>query len=202
MSDDNDIEQSLHDSHLTVLAIKSGDLSVFGRLTLELRPYLRRVIRNELNAMAAQVPDDDSDLIQQALLKAVQSIESFRGQSLDEWRVWLAVIARNEVRMSSRFWNTQKRSLQRQADLGGDPLSGMAADDETPSADLRSRELASQLSKALASLSEAERQIIAWRQDDGLSHLQIAELLGISVDAARQRCKSAMDNLRKAFLKG
>jgi RNA polymerase sigma-70 factor (subfamily 1) len=202
MSDDNDIEQSLHDSHLTVLAIKSGDMSVLGRLTHELRPYLRRVIQNELNAVAAQVPDDNSDLIQQTLLKAVQSIDSFRGQSLDEWRVWLAVIARNEVRMSSRYWNSQKRSLRRQADLGGDSLSGMVADDETPSADLRSRELSSQLSKAVASLSEAERQIIAWRQDDGLSHLQIAERLGISVDAARQRCKAAMDNLRKAFLNG
>lgn len=199
MSDDNDIEQSLHDSHLTVLAIKAGDLSVLGRLTVELRPYLRRVIQNELIAMAAQVPEDNSDLIQQTLLKAVQSIDSFRGQTMDEWRVWLAVIARNEVRMSSRYWNSQKRSLLRQSDVAGELLSGLAADDATPSADLRRQELASQLSKALASLSPAERQIITWRQDNGLSHLQIAERLGISVDAARQRCKSAMDSLRKAF---
>lgn len=201
MLDDFDIEQSLHDSHLTVLAIKSGDAAALGRLSMELRPYLRRVIQGEMISISAQLPEDQSDLIQQTLLKAVQSIDTFRGRSLDEWRVWLAVIARNEVRMSSRYWNTHKRSLQRQVDLG-EPLSGIVATDETPSADLRRQELATQLSNALERLSEAERQIISWRQDDGLSHAQIAERLGISVDAARQRCKSAMDSLRKAFAQG
>lgn len=198
MSDDNDIEQSLHDSHLTVLAIKSGDLSVLGRLTVELRPYLRRVIQNELNAMATQVPDDNSDLIQQTLLKAVQSIDSFRGQSLEEWRVWLAVIARNEVRMSSRYWNSQKRALERNVSMDNS-ASAMTSPEDTPSADLRKRELATQLAHALQQLTEFERQIISWRQDQGLTHAQIAERLGISVDASRQRCKSAMDSLRKLF---
>lgn len=196
---DVEADQSLHDSHMTVTAIKAGDEAALGRLTNELRPYLRRVIQRELTSMACRTPDDDSDLIQQTLLKAVQSVETFRGNTIDQWRVWLATFARNEVRMAVRYWNSQKRSVQRSTEGLQEFISEVPADDDGPSAEIRKQELAKQLSRALQGLSESERQIIGWRQDQGLTHAAIAERLGISVDAARQRCKSAMDNLRKLF---
>lgn len=110
MADSLEAEQSLHDSHSLLMAIRSGDLSALGNLTAELRPYLRQVIQNEMGRRTAIVPDDNSDLIQQTLLKAVRSLSSFRGQSLNEWRLWLAAIARSEVRVAARHWQTQKRA--------------------------------------------------------------------------------------------
>lgn len=196
---DLEADKSLHDSHLTVKAIKAGDESALGRLTSELRPYLHRVIQRELNSMASAAPEDNSDLIQQTLLKAVQSVETFRGNTIDQWRVWLATIARNEVRMAVRYWNSQKRSIQRCNQGLQEFIAEVPADDDSPSAEIRKQELTEQLSRALQCLTESERQIIGWRQDQGLTHAAIAERLGISVDAARQRCKSAMDNLRKLF---
>ena len=199
MSEPIDTDQSLHDSRLTVLAIRAGDSEALGRLATELRPYLRQVVRNELKNYSACVPQDDSDLIQQALLKAVNSIDTFRGASRDEWRLWLAAIARNEVRMCARYWNSEKRSYLVQSDCqDGDKLE-VVANDNSPAAEVYRQELSQKLEYALAQLSESERQIIAWRQNELLSHAEVATRLGISVDAARQRCKSAMDHLRAHF---
>ncbi len=163
-----------------------------------LRLYLKQVIRQELNSSRRHVSDDDSDLVQQALVRAVENLSGFRGNSLDEWKAWLAAIVRNQARASRRFWQADRRSAARQVDAP-DAIDGKAAEHSTPSAALIRGEHAAQLQTALAALSESQRQLIRWRQDDGLSYAEIAERLMIGVDAARQRCKAAMDALRQAW---
>ncbi len=194
----NEAEQSLHDSHQALMAFKAGQLSGFGQYAETLRPYLKQVVRNELGLdAAAQSPDDPSDIVQQSLVKAVEKLCEFRGSSVNEWRAWLVAIARNEVRMSKRFWNSEKRSRQRV--VTGDMIQELDGNSDTPSSELRRAELRAQLDRAMSQLSNEQRQIIEWRQTDRLSHADIGAKLGISVDAARQRCKSAMDALRQCF---
>lgn len=194
-------DQSLADSHVAILAVQAGDSSAIGRLTQSLRPFLKHVVREELRGGAGRVREDESDLVQQALAQAVENAQGFRGQSLAEWRAWLAAIARNQARLSRRYWRAGRRDLSRSSELGSgllEPGSGRS----TPSHQAIRAENLEQLSRAMSSLSVDQQQLIRWRQTERMPHSEIAARLGIQEEAARQRCKSAMDALRKAWRAG
>jgi|GEM_PF-4647771 len=190
-------EQSLVDSHAALFEVRAGENSALWRMSESLRPWLKHVARQELGNGKRGASEDDSDLVQRTLVKAVQGIAEFRGSSLMEWRAWLAVIARNEARASRRYSKAGRRSISREVSLtdGPHPVSK----EESPSAATRQSELGDRLRLAVDQLTPDHRQLVQWRQEEGLSHAEIASRLEIAVDAARQRCKSAMDALRKIW---
>lgn len=190
-------EQSLADSHAALFAVRAGDHSALWRLSETLRPWLKQVAHQELGPGKRGTSEDDSDLVQRTLVKAVQGISGFRGSSLEEWRAWLAAITRNEARSSRRHAGAGRRAISREI-----PLSETlppASREDPPSAAARREELGERLKQAVAQLTPEQRQLLNWRQDEGLSHAEIASRLGITVEATRQRCKSAMDALRKTW---
>lgn len=195
--DDEPSRQSLEDSHALLELARQGDGSALGQLTERLRPYLKQVVRPGLAAGAAVAHEDASDLVQQTLMRAVSNLGEFRGTTIQEWRGWLAAIARNETRAALRHQAAEMRDSVRSVPLESGIL---AADGESPSTAMQRNELQQRLDLTLQELAPAQRQIIRWRQDEQLSHAEIADRLGIRVDAARQRCKAAMDALRKAWL--
>lgn len=182
-----------------MLSVLQGDTSAIGRLTQALRPYLKTVIRNELGGEKVAGVDDESDIVQQALTQATAGLSSFRGQSLSDWSAWLAAIARNEARKSRRYWQAERRSFRKQVTGAPELLENEAGELTSPSSAASHDEEMARLTQALAGLPEAQRQLIHWRQNENLSHAEIASKLGISVENSRQRCKSAMDALRRAW---
>jgi RNA polymerase sigma factor (sigma-70 family) len=193
----NEADQSLSDSHTALLQLRAGDRSALWRIADSLRPWLKHVAMGQLAGDRPCTSEDASDLVQRTLTRAVESIEDFRGSSLAEWRGWLAAIARNEARSSRRYWSAKRRASSAQVPIvsGAEP----ACPADSPSAVVRQAELGEQLKLAISRLAPEHQQLVRWRTGDSLSHAEIAERLQITVDAARQRCKSAMDALRRAW---
>jgi RNA polymerase sigma factor (sigma-70 family) len=190
-------EQSLADSHALLPAALTGNAQALGLLSQRLRPYLKEVV---LRLLARELPgadNDHSDLVQQTLLRAVEGIAGFRGQTLNEWKGWLAAIARNETLAAIRHEKAQRRDRCRTGPL--DLVSALSDSIDSPSKAMQLEELRQRLEQALNRLTPDQRQLLHWRQEDQLSHAEIADRLSIQIDAARQRCKAAMDALRKIW---
>ncbi len=195
--DDLIIEESLSDSHALLPAALTGDSAALGGMFQRLRPFIKEVVRRELAGVRVGTESDHSDVVQQTLMRAITGISDFRGRTLEEWRGWLAAIARNEANAAQRHHHAHRRDTRRNVSLDSDfePVDSA----ESPSTALHQVELRQQLSVAIQQLSEDQQQLIRWRQEDQLSHAEIADRLGIKVDTARQRCKAAMDSLRRAW---
>lgn len=196
---DEEIERSVKSSHVALGQMLQGDSSALGKMTQLLRPYLKLVVHNELQDRNVSHAEDESDIVQQALAQAVESLTSFQGSSLEEWKGWLAAIARNQTRMRQRYWRANQRSIHRQVDAGQASLELHAAENSTPSTIASKQEDARLLQEAISQLTDQQQQLIRWRQAEGLTHSQIAERLQINVSTARQRCKAAMDALRQSW---
>lgn len=198
MSESDNPEISLNESHLLLLSAREGDPSALGQLAARLRPYLKRVVEKEAGFAGATHRDDASDLVQQTLLAATENLENFRGTSLNEWRAWLAAIARNQVNKSKRHWRAQRRAQSREipADWLAKEIAGAA---DSPSELFQKDEQIGLLQSLLESLAPDQRQLIEWRHRQNLPHAEIANRLGISVAASRQRCKAAMDALKTTW---
>ena len=176
-----------HDSCQLFSAARAGDDSALWRLTERFRPYLKALVRRELGPeLGAKI--DDSDVVQQSMIRAANRFSDFDGNNLNGWQAWLVAITRNEARNAVRFWHTQRRDAFREQTNGyHDP-----PEDLTPSGVAMQREHAAKLLALVSQLPEGQRQYIVLRFFDNLSHREIADQLNISVANSRQRVKKAL----------
>lgn len=139
------------------------------------RFILRRAGDRELTA----------DLTQQAFLKAMLSLSRYESRGLP-FRAWLYRIALNELRM---HWRKRKEVL---LDLSYQQVDGLRQEmDLQLDPDDMSR-----VAQALSALDEARAQLIHLRFMDGLSYLEIGQVLGIGEDAAKMRTHRVLTALR------
>ncbi|HRD53962.1 MAG TPA: RNA polymerase sigma factor, partial [Flavobacteriales bacterium] len=102
------------------------------------------------------------------------------------FRAWLYRIALNELRM---HWRKKKEVL---IDLSFTQLKGLSEE-----FDLRiDEDDAQRLARALNQLDEARAQLIQLRYVDGLSFLEVGQVLGIGEDAAKMRTHRTLAQLR------
>ena len=67
----------------------------------------------------------------------------------------------------------------------------------TPSKILRQLELHEQVAKLVEQLAENDREILTLRHAEGLTNVEIADLLGIEPDAARKRHGRALRRIHR-----
>jgi len=79
---------------------------------------------------------------------------------------------------------------------GGDPLDRVPADGDPPSMEVRRNEQLELLTSCLSEMTPEEVEIIDMKHRMELDHADIAERLGLSVEAARQRFHRAIEHLR------
>ena len=126
-----------------------------------------------------------SDLTQETFLKAMLALPKYQQRGLP-FRAWLYRIALNELRM---HWRKKKEVL---IDLSFAHVKGLSEE-----MDLRLEEDDMQrLARALSNLDEARAQLIQLRYMDGLSFLEVGQVLGIGEDAAKMRTHRTLSALR------
>jgi RNA polymerase sigma-70 factor (ECF subfamily) len=117
------------------------------------------------------------DLTQEAFLRAERSIGGYRGEA--SLRSWIFAIALNVVR--DHF-----RALQRGADS---PAPAAAAEPASPREGaervLLESEMASCVDGYLSRLPRLQRDVVSMHDKAGLTHAEIAEVLGVSVGNSR-----------------
>jgi len=160
----------------------AGDRAAFERiyclLADDLYTYVRGQCQNDTVA---------EDLIANVFLKAWRSVTRYRGGS-DHFRRWMFAIARNEVR---DYWRSNRRTF---------PISDMdfvdsaAYEAEPDGADARI-----QLSRAMMTLTDEQRQVVVLRYFNSKSHAEIALLMGKREGAVRALLLRALRRMRKVM---
>ncbi len=181
------------DSDLAVVKrVQAGDVAAFDQLIRKYRERLFGVVYNLTSNR-----EDTADLVQDAFIKAFQSINRFQGQA--SFFTWLYKIAVNTT-LSHLRKNRMRTFFSLEKIQEEDPSSKILADltDKTGAdRDAYLKELQEKLNEALQKLSIKHRTVITLFEIDGLSHAEIAEIMECSEGTVRSRLHYA-----KQFLQG
>lgn len=141
---------------------------------------------------------DAEDLAQEALIKGVQGLSSFRGEAdPGTWLYRITVNAwKNQLRAKPK-WNF----LRFFSSNGDDPVLTEPADipgpDPTPENEAIASEKKLQIENALAKLTPEERAVLVLRELNGRSYDEIARALDIPLGTVKSRLTRARDLLAK-----
>jgi len=127
---------------------------------------------------------DPSDVVQETLIKAHESVCQFRGRSDRELAAWLRRILVRSLHDAVRGFRRAKRdvaleiSLQKAVDDSSARIETLAADQPSPSDQVLRRERLLQLADALADLPEDQRQAVELHHLKGCSLADVASQMG------------------------
>lgn len=171
----------------------AGDEQAFDAFFDEQFPALYRFALSRVRD-----PEVARDLVQSAILKAIQNLSSFRGEA--SLAGWLFTICRHEISSHYRRVGRAPRPVELAEDAPGvrAALDSMPASFPGPERALDDRELARQVHATLDRLPAHYGQALEWKYVDGLPVREIAERLEVGPKAA----ESLLTRARKAFRDG
>ncbi|TAK34674.1 MAG: RNA polymerase sigma factor [Chloroflexota bacterium] len=179
-----------------VRAFQAGDVRGFDAL---FQRY-QRPIFNYVYRMTSQLAVSE-DLTQEVFLRVFSSLG--RAGQVENFRAWLYRIATNVA--ISHLRRGEQRVTSLEDGIERQTLEEPAGDvRENPEVQHLRREDVHQVALALRHLSETHRQVLVLRQLQGLSYHEMAEVLGLSVEAvtsllhrARREFRASMDSLSR-----
>jgi RNA polymerase sigma-70 factor (ECF subfamily) len=195
------------DSSETVRLLKlarTGDSAAFGLLFTRHRRKLRGFVDNRLDDRLRSRMDP-SDIVQETQIEAFRRFNDFYDRRPMPFHIWLRKTAYDRLLNLNRdHVRTQRRSLDRERRLPDHSseliASSVHANRPTPSETVAQKEYCERVSRIVAQLPEAEREVLLMRNVEGLSHIDIAHLLDIDHAAARKRYARALVRLEQLML--
>ena len=181
--DTNDSDQVLLE------AVRAGDRRALERL---LERHESGVYRFGMKMCRQE--EDAKDVLQETLLAAARHLPDFRGAS--SISTWLYTVARSfciKKRRTSKFAPQQLESLEAQ----GDAAVEVADSRRGPEEDAAGRQLQQVLDDAIGTLEPMYREVLLLRDVEGLSASQVAEIMGLSVEAVKSRLHRARIAVRE-----
>jgi RNA polymerase sigma-70 factor, ECF subfamily len=133
-------------------------------------------------------PDTASDMVQDALVRAFESLETC--QDRGRFGFWVTRILRNRC-----LDHLKSAAAQRNTSLPPD----LPANTETPDEHHRRSSLKDQLEEALDTLPPDQREAFLLKHAEGRPYEEMAELAGTSVSAMKMRVHRAREALREQF---
>ncbi len=141
-------------------------------------------------------PEDAKDVLQETLLAMARSVRDFRGAS--SMSTWLYTIARSfciKKRRRSKFAPEEERSLDSDVAL---ETGRLAEPGRSPEEALAGHQVQEALERAIGALAPMYREVLVLRDVEGLSAPEVAEVLGLRVDAVKSRLHRARLSVRAA----
>ncbi len=138
------------------------------------------------------------DLLQEAFLRVIKGVDAYKRQA--KFTTWLYTIARNLcVDQTRRRKHRRHASLDAPMDASEDagtllevlPGGEMASDRKTVNKQLYAR-----MQKAIAELSEEQREVFLMREFLDLPFKQIGEVVGVPENTVKSRMRYALEKLR------
>jgi RNA polymerase sigma-70 factor (ECF subfamily) len=174
-----------------VTRVQNGDVAAFDTLVRKYRERLYGIIYNLTSNR-----EDAADLTQEAFIKAFSSINRFKGNSaFFTWLYRIGVntalshLKRNRFRRFFSLENIQEEGSHAQV------LETLAAKHKSEKGALLS-ELQEKLNEAMQKLSPKHRTVVVLFEIEGLSHQEIADVVGCSVGTVRSRLHYAKQQLQ------
>jgi RNA polymerase sigma-70 factor (ECF subfamily) len=140
-------------------------------------------------------PEDAEDVLQDTLLAMARGVRDFRGGS--SISTWLYTIARNyciKKRRRSKFAPAETQSLDSAAGVDAVQLPDPG---KAPDAAAAERQIQRALERAIAALDPKYREVLLLRDQEGLTAPEVADVLGISVQAVKSRLHRARLDVRE-----
>ena len=186
----------------TLRLARQGDPEAVGRLLGGYRNYLNMLARIWLHRTFTPMVDQ-SDMVQDTLLKAHEHLADFRGSTEAELTAWLRRILARTIGNAVRRFGATARQLSRERSLeqilqdSSRGVNGLlAASGSSPSRAAQRRELGVVLADALAEMDPDHREVIVLRSLQGCDWTRVAEKMDRSPDAARMLWTRALKQLR------
>jgi RNA polymerase sigma-70 factor (ECF subfamily) len=171
------------------------------------RNYLRVLAEIQLGArLRSKV--DASDIVQQSLIEAHQSLPQAKFGSEGELIAWLRTILAHNLFNVAREFGAQKRDVTRERSLAMELEQSsvqmekfLASNQSTPGQQVMRKESAAQLATALAQLPEMQRRAIVLKHFHGRSLEEIGNELDRSTLAVAGLLKRGLQKLREMMAK-
>jgi RNA polymerase sigma-70 factor (ECF subfamily) len=183
--------------------VHAGDRAALGQLLERYRPDLQALIDFHLDPrLRARL--DPSDIVQEAQIDVVRRMDDYLERRPMPFHLWVRKAAyqrllnarRDHGRRAKRSVGRELALPERSSLLVARPL---VHGGPSPSQQAEAREFAERVGRAVAGLSEADREILLMRHAEELPYDEIACLLEIEPAAARKRYGRALIRLQKAL---
>jgi RNA polymerase sigma-70 factor (ECF subfamily) len=183
--------------------VRAGDQKALERLLALYRRRLHAFVAARLDAqLRARL--DPSDLVQETQLRIAARIHDYLEQPPMPFHLWARKLAYDRLLNARRdHRGAARRSVDREA--GWPDRSSLLlarpliATGPSPSQQLAAREYAERVSRAVAELSESDREILLMRHAEELLYEEIGCLLEVEPAAARKRYGRALLRLRQVL---
>lgn len=177
-----------------------GDETASTKLFDGFRAYVTRFIDLRLDS-ALRTRVDAADIYQDTIVEANRRLAEFVERKPMPFNIWLVKIAVKQLGHSRvKHLVREKRNASLEVPLP-DRSSIMLAkrmfSQSTPSRVAMKRERSELLSAVISRLARTDQEILLLRHVEGFEHAEIAALLDINREAARQRYIRAIMRLRK-----
>ena len=142
-------------------------------------------------------PEDAKDVLQETMLSVARNLPGFRGQAA--LSTWLYTVARSfcaKRRRRSKFAPEPELSLEHPKLNAEQMVDGALA----PDAALADKQRDGALHAAIESLSPAFKEVLVLRDMEGLPAQEVAQILGLSVEAVKSRLHRARKAVRERFM--
>ena len=190
---------------------REGDRASLGELLTHYRNYLLVLASHQIEKrLAPRV--SPSDIVQETMLRAQRHLAQFRGQTEKEFLAWLRqILASRLARFVEEHLLAAKRDIRREISM--ERLDGpmehsapqlkslLRAEIPSPSAAAHQREDSVALADLLAQLPRRYRDVLIWRNTQGLSFDEIAARLDRKPGATRMLWLRAIEKLRAIYRK-
>ncbi len=176
-----------------IARVLAGELELFHEL---IRPYEKSVYLAAFSILQNQ--QDAEDAAQEAVLKALKNLGSFRAES--KFSTWLISIAINEARARLRHARVLKFESvdEPPKDDDGSFVPALIRDwREVPSQALERKELRELLQSAIAALPEIYREVLLLRDVEEMNIADTAAALGVSEGVVKTRLLRARLMMQK-----
>jgi RNA polymerase sigma-70 factor (ECF subfamily) len=162
---------------------QSGDRTAFDEIVRRHEPavyaYARRCLGDQARAAEA---------CQDAFVRAYTYRASFKPEA-GSVKGWLMSVAANRVRDTLRARKNAPRPIEDASQIAATAEEGLAAFERL--------EVRDGVARALETLDDDHREVLALRYVSGLSYEEVARILGIGVSAAKMRAARARDILAR-----
>ncbi|NIX15949.1 MAG: sigma-70 family RNA polymerase sigma factor [Candidatus Dadabacteria bacterium] len=185
---------NIADEKLAALYVDRNDDNAFNELVNRFGDKIYR-----LAMRITKSPESAEEVLQRVFVKLVEKLSLFRGDS--KLSTWIYTVSSNEAFRYLRERNgSREYSLDELSDKNSDNTSGWLQPMDTnpdPENNAINSELLEILDKAINELQEEYRIVFQLRDVEGLSNIEVSEILGLSLPAVKSRILRARTQLKE-----
>lgn len=160
----------------------------------DFRPFLKQ-IAHQLIGREYSNRLDESDLVQSAIVGALNDFSACRATNELEFKAWLRKLLTHDVMNELRFLRQAKRDIGKESPISN--LNELSDKQNSPSSHVVAAEDRQRLLTAISKLSNQDQEVIRYRNQDKLAFSEIGKLMSRSEDSARMLWTRAISKLAK-----